>query len=299
MDFAAASCSTVLPSDQAPDRGVDPAMVSPGPSLSPELRAQFLEALRTERRCSAPYVSDVARYLSGWAEKLGELDLSQLSVGRDVLPALEKATCRGARIAALKAFCSWLYRERFMIDRDPCAQLKVPQNRPEQWRRPKAVEAYRLGRVLSRLGPPWRDCVVLLLGTGWHLSELNRFVRTGSILEPQSPRQKGVAGILETVHKHGETFRTPVSARVRAAAERLRARGRISTAGLRRRILSACKAAGIVPWRPGQLRHTVATYAAQRAGLERTAAFLQHRDARTTRRFYVLHYTPQKVPTPC
>jgi integrase len=104
--------------------------------------------------------------------------------------------------------------------------------------------------------------------------------------------------VLSTVHKTGEGFRTSVSARVAGAARRLRARRRLSLVALRRNVYRACKAAQIARWAPGQLRHTVATWAAQRASLAATAAFLGHRDGRTTRRFYVLNYTPEKVPTP-
>ena len=264
--------------------------------LSAELRAQFLEALRV-RGCTARYIGDVARYLARWGEQLAGVDLRELSLPRQVLPALEQASCRGARVAALKACTAWLTRERFELAHDPCAALKVPQARPEQWRRPKVVELYRLDQVLARLELPWRDCMTVLLGTGWHLTELQRFVRAGAILTP-TMRTYGTAAVLETVHKHGRTFRTPVTACVRRSAVRVRARGHVDLKALRRHVYAAAAAAGVARFRLGELRHTVATYAAQRVGLERTADFLGHRDPRTTERFYVLHYTPAKVPTP-
>jgi integrase len=69
-------------------------------------------------------------------------------------------------------------------------------------------------------------------------------------------------------------------------------------------VKSACKAAGLKkPFGPGQMRHSVATWAVD-AGVDlaTVSTFLGHRSPLTTRRFYVAFATPRNpmlpVPAP-
>ncbi|MBS2023400.1 MAG: site-specific integrase [Deltaproteobacteria bacterium] len=259
----------------------------------------FEEWSRVDRHNSAKYVKEQRAYLDWWAVRLAAVDLRALVLRKHVVPELDGARCRGQRIAALKAFCGWLTRVRFELDHNPVAQLKVPQSRPAQWRRSKVVAPAQLA-VVDGL-PSWaRDGLVVLLGTGWHVSELYRFARSGDVSKPpQTSLEQGAAAVLETVHKHGELFRTAVSEEVAAAARRVRARGLHGVTALRRLVARACARARVAHWGPGQLRHTVATWAvANGADFGAVAAFLNHKDGRTTRRFYATHAVPRRVPTP-
>jgi integrase len=270
-----------------------------------EILDAFTDWSLHERHNTPRYVREQRAYLSWWASNLAGVDLRALSPRDHVRPALAGVRSRGARVAALKAFCGWLHRERYLLDRNPTEALRVPPARPEQWRRPKVVQRAQLAGVLGQLaGERWADALTVLCGTGWHVTELERFARSGSTAAPPPGMRRRkvdgvrVAGVLETVHKGGETFRTPVSSRVLRAAVRVRARG-FSVAGLRKALARACRAAGVDRWTAGRLRHTVATHAVQRgADLDQVANFLHHKDRRTTRRFYTWHYTPRKVPTP-
>jgi integrase len=217
------------------------------------------------------------------------------------MPQLENIGARPQRIAALKRLYSWLVNELHILDQteNRAFSLRVPQTRPEQWRHTKVVERAVIMATRRRLDGLWRDRIDVLLGTGWHVTELWRFAREGRI-EPRPPRaRKGVAGVLSTVHKSGEMNRTQVSSVVLAAAERVRESGSFDTSKLRKALALACKAAGVDRWSPGRMRHTVATWAVQNGDdPAAVAAFLGHKDQRTTRRFYAVHVAPRKVKTP-
>jgi integrase len=63
-------------------------------------------------------------------------------------------------------------------------------------------------------------------------------------------------------------------------------------------VRAACRAGNVQLFKPGQLRHSVATWAID-AGADPSAvsAFLGHRSTKTTRKFYARHASPAKVPT--
>jgi integrase len=263
--------------------------------------AAFLAWSRRERQNTEKYVREQEKYLGWWATRLSGVDLRELRIAGDVLPHLDElAGGRAPRIAMLKVFCSWLHRERHELERDPVAALKIPQPRPAQWRRRRIVLRDELEGARRQL-PAWaRDAVTVLCGTGWHLAELVRFAAAGEISAPPPWARTSpipVAGVLETVHKHGERWRTPVSRQVLAAAKRVRARG-LDEWALRKALRRACDRAGVPRWTPGRLRHTVATWAIRQGeSLQRVAEFLGHRDSRTTRRFYVDVFVPRRVRT--
>ena len=270
-------------------------------ALDDDLRNRFCNWSIVERQNSPRYVAELRAGLAWWSSRLQGVDLRQLSIVRHVLPELDRLERgRRPRLVALKVLCSWLHRERHELEHDPLAALKLPQSRPEQWRRRKAVPRPVLEATLRELEPRWRDAVTILCGTGWHVTELERFATQWSGgIGPRPPRaRRGVAGVLETVHKHGELHRTCVSRQVLAAARRLRRRGKLGISGLRKALRRACARAGVEGWGAGRLRHTVASWAVSVGeDLAAVAAFLGHRDARTTRRFYVECYTPRKVAT--
>ena len=267
--------------------------------LDDDLRTRFATWSLVERHNTPRYVAELRAGLAWWASRLAGVDLRELSLVRHVLPELDQvARGRRPRAVALKILCSWLHGERHELEHNPLGALKVPQSRPEQWRRRKVVARQVLDATLDELEPKWRDAITVLCGTGWHVTELARFAGAGEISPRPRWARRDVAGVLETVHKGGELHRTAVSARVLAAARRIRARGELGIAGLRKALRRAQARAGVDRWGAGRLRHTVASWAVY-AGedLGDVAAFLGHRDARTTRRFYVELYTPRKVAT--
>lgn len=267
--------------------------------------------LRLDGPLSAAFLDDVEasgvsrdhwrRYqkaLAWWAVALRGADLRRVSLATitDALPE----TGRRSRIVAIRRLYSWLRETgRIEASEDPTLdRLRVPQSRPEQWRRPKAIGPADLAKVRARLSGVYRDALDILTGTGWHVAELARFAQAGSVDVYRGDDKTASAVLLCPRHKSGDAHRTAVGPDVEAAARRLREHGGLSISRFHRAILAACDAAGVDRFGPGQLRHTVATWAVE-AGepVEAVAAFLGHRSATTTRRFYATLAVAPKIRT--
>ena len=236
--------------------------------------------------------------LAWWTAQLGDLDLRKVSLRGHLRPALDAAGGQASRIAVIKRLYSWL-RERDLIEthEDPTlGKLKMPQARAAQVERSKVIAAEHYEAARSHLITTYRDILDLLAGTGWHLTEAHRFAAGGAVL-PYVGSQAGVAAVLEVLHKNGSPHRTAVSEAVADAARRVRAAGSFSKSRFHRSVVSACRAAGVPPFRPGWFRHTVATIATEAGEENLVPGFLGHRSATTTRRHYNVHATPPKVRT--
>jgi len=168
----------------------------------------------------------------------------------------------------------------------------------------------------------------VLAGTGWHRSELLRWLSQSGTVEPvPEGRESEGAAVLVTVHKSGDWHRTIVTTAVLEAARRLRQRWvngegfdlRTFTDSVHHAIEIACGKAResgdrehdgcakngrcLHRWGPGHLRHAVATWAHRRKLDAPEIALglgLGHRgaDAAITRRHYIDSYVPPKLPTP-
>lgn len=294
----------------------DPANYVPGSGgvsakalyLNKDLSQAFLLWSANECNNTPEWVTKQRGYLAWWADALRGVDLRKATLSGDFLPALDgrpnekpprpPATARQHRIAVLKTFYRWLREERDTITtaEDPTlGKLKVPQARPEQWKREKAIPTTDFRKVRARLASPWREAVIILNGTGWHVTELGRFARGGAI--EKAPR--GSAGVLLMPRKKsGEPHRTAVERDVLDAAKKLLAHGAFSRKWLYTAIQEACAAAGVKPFAPGSFRHTVATNAVNAGeSVQEVSAFLGHRSAQTTKKFYATHATPKRVKT--
>ncbi len=112
------------------------------------------------------------------------------------------------------------------------------------------------------LAPAHRDALALLDETGWHVSELARFVR-------------GVE--------------------LAATAERLRARDGFSVGRFYDAIKAACVVAQVEPFTAGRMRHTLATRAVEAgADVAAVATYLGHKSPSTLRRFYATLAVPPR-----
>jgi integrase len=264
----------------------------------------FLRWSLEDKHNSPAWVRQQKRYLAWWMQKLGGIDLRRVSLRHHILPALDGVPGRRHRIEVIKAFYSWLRKERALIAaaQDPTyGALPVPQLRPEQWVRPKSFSREAHEAVMRHLTGPWPDLLAVLAGTGWHVTELSRFVKGGIVAElpGSASRAHGAAAVLVCPRrKSGEEQRTPVSAEVAEAARRARKRGGFSVVRLYKAVTAACAAAGVEPYSPGQYRHAVATWAIEQgADPAAVAAFLGHKSPSTTRRFYATLAVTPKVPT--
>ena len=221
----------------------DPERYAAGPTadtaaiyLDNDLAKKFLAWSVTEKHNSTLWVNRQKAVLAGWMERLQGVNLRRASLRDHIMPALEKASSRGQRIAILKAFFSWLRKERHVITsaEDPTLDLSVPQQEPARWKKSKVIPREHLDLVIEHLRAeeserkarrearraarednivqlatakegaeeeqrdgPWADVLTLQAGTGWHVTEAMRFAGSGSIEAlPKQAQQEGVAGVL-------------------------------------------------------------------------------------------------------
>jgi DNA-directed RNA polymerase specialized sigma24 family protein len=271
--------------------------------LDDALTKEFLAWSLREKRNTTAWVARQRAALAFWADHLRGVDLKRMDLRSHVLPAIE-GPGRARKVRVLKAFLSWLRKVRHSItaaEDVTFGTLSAPQSRPEQWKREKAVPKEHVDLALEHLGPPWRDALTLQVHTGWHVSEVSRFVAGGSV-EPL-PRNAKVDGSSAMVvcpqTKGGGQLRTRVTAEAEDAARRLLQLGRFKERTYYSAIASACAAAKVPAFAPGTMRHSVATWAVN-AGADPAAvsAFLGHKSEATTKRFYATLAVPARVPTP-
>ena len=268
--------------------------------LDDDLAIEFLAA-QAARGISRKHLGDCKRYVTWWRGELRGVDLRRANLARDILPALARAPgARHLRIAVLKRLYGWLReQDRIATADDPTlGKLKMPKTRPAQWGKSKVIPADHYEKARKVIVPiVYRDALDVLAGTGWHLTELGRFAAGGTV-EVYRGDDPAVAAVLVCpLHKSGAPHRTPVGEEVAGAGRRLLAAGGFSASRFHRAVVSACKAAGVPPFRPGWFRHTIATLATEAGAADLAPAFLGHKSASTTRRFYAVRAVPPKVPT--
>ena len=227
------------------------------------------------------------------------MDQRRATLRDHIRPALDAEETRlPHKIAVIKRLYSWLREtDRISNAEDPVMRkLKAPPPRVAQLERPKIISRDQYEAARAHMVGVYRDGMDILAGTGWHLTELERFA-SGGLIEPYHGPDETAAGILVTIHKGGVPHRTAVSAEVLEAAKRVRARGKISLTQLHKTIRKACEAAGVERFSPGWFRHTIATMATEAGYDLQVSRFLGHRSATTTRRHYATLATPPRVPT--
>jgi integrase len=275
------------------------------------------EAFSTAKGNGRKYTRDHGRKLAVWMLKLNGADLRKLTL-RQLREALTGLSARKHRIIAIKSFFTWLRTEKGLLTtaQDASLDLLVPQSSPEKHRRRKVVPWQHVEKVLAHLeaeaekdrarvreafdklepgldAQRRRDCLLLLTATGWHVTELERFIRGGEVLRQASG---DVLAVLVVRHKGGELARTPLSHREHLdAAERLRASGEVPR-HLQKEHVATCVSAGVPSFGLGVMRHSVATWAVEAgAAPEAVARFLGHKDRRTTEKFYIDVAVPTNV----
>lgn len=236
------------------------------------------------------HAKEMGNRLAEWLEDFKGGDLRKVTLRDHIVPALNKRdTGRKNRIIALKGFYSWLRTERHAITsaEDPTLDLLVPQAIPEKLKRRKALERERVRAALKHLRGAYKDCLLLLIATGWHVTELERFVRSDESEIVRQPKGSKVLAVLSVKHKSDWT-RTPILDKFYLqVAERLKARGAVPRR-LNGHIKEACEKAEVKPFTLGVLRHSVGTWAVEDGAHPRDVSeFYNHKDLRTSKRFYI------------
>ena len=262
----------------------------------------FLSWSRDEKENTPKWVHSQKLYLDWWKKKLGRVDLRKLSYVDHVQPAMQGQAAQRQRAATLLALFRWLrLKKDLSLAEDPVhGRFYFPEPKAEQATRKKSVPRDVFQKALEHLVGVHRDLLLLQGGTGMHVSEAYRFAVEGRVEDlPRDALRDGSAGVVVIPRtKGGDTLRVRVSAEAREAAERVLKHGPFSLERYTDAVKAACLAGNVQVFKPGQMRHSVATWAID-AGAEPAAvsAFLGHRSMKTTRRFYATHASPKKVPT--
>jgi integrase len=289
----------------------------PPPSREPvyldtALADAFLKWSRDVKGNTPRWVHEQKLYLDAWQRKLAGVDLRRATFKDHIRPALEGVRSYRPRVAVILGLYRWLRLERDLeLSEDPVhGRFFLPDPAPEQWKKVKAVPREHFDKALEHLTGIYRHVLVLQGGTGCHVTEAWRFMTGGSIEPlPVGALKDGSAGVVVfPLTKGKDVLRVRVDKRTLEAAEKVLAFGAKSAEHEKRKafskeryvdaVKSACEVAKVPIFKPGQMRHSIATAAVNAgADLEAVSAFLGHKNPKTTRRFYATHGAVRKVPT--
>jgi hypothetical protein len=262
-------------------------------------------------RNTRQWALNVKSLLIDWANHLRGADLRSLSLVDDLKAHLRGATQQPHRVKAIRSFFKWLRTEKGLVTRqqDATLDLQVPPAKPAQWAKSKAVAWEHVVAVLPHLRVDVRDALEFLAATGWHLEELRRFAREGSIRERELGDAPATLAVIGVKHKSGRPHFTSLAHQQHVdVAKRIRARGHLIDRGaLRKRLRAAVSAANVearkkderAPLIPfftlGVMRHSVTNWL-QEAGVsvEERGQYLGHNPT-TNARFYVDAQRPPVV----
>jgi integrase len=261
--------------------------------MTPEMLLAFFD-WQISKGVTKRHAKYTGKYLSHWLDDLNNMDLRRVSLRDHVDPAL--ATHKGAtakRIAALKVFYKWLRTvKRLLTTPDDCTlDLAVPQARPEKRIRKKAVDQSVVATMLTGLPVRYRDVLLFAACTGWHRSEIERFIRDDRSelveLTPEAILRDGCLAVAKTWHKGKTWTATPLRTQQQVdAAKRIRERGEFPRK-FNEELRRVATVLGIQYFPLGVMRHSYASWQVRGgADVKRVAVALDHKDERTTRDFY-------------
>lgn len=285
----------------------DPLNYSPLPDDGPEpiyltkARVEEFGKWQLAKGDSRKHVNSCKNRLIHWMDDLRDVDLRKANLRDHIIPALKKrVTMRAHRISTIKAFYGWLREvEHLLISaQDPTLDLPVPQAQPEKRKVHKALTLEVVQAAFEKLEGAYQDVLMVLAATGWHYTELQRFVRHPA--SDIAPGRDSTLAVFVTPHKNKDLTRTPIDVQdVVDAGQRLRERHTLPKRP-NKAIAAACKAAEVPIFKLGVIRHTVGTWAADRGATKgQIAEFLNHKSKRTTELFYIHAHVPTvQVPLP-
>jgi hypothetical protein len=192
---------------------------------------------------SPGHCKTVRSSMNWWLKQLGPVNLRALTVDelRSQIPVSDVRGPDGARvqkapkgrkhkIVAIKHLVTWLRRTRgdglLQGEGPDTSTLTVPQARGHKHHDPKvarqrqqkgkrALDGYPELRKHLASQKRWAWAIHALdlqADTGWHTTEVERWVTFGGLANTMPPgREKEAAGLLVTVQKSGNWYQTPVS----------------------------------------------------------------------------------------
>lgn len=277
------------------------AVLSMSAELVMEYRDWMVAAPPLGRGNSRGWSFQSANFLLAWLEVFGGADLRRITVHEHIKPGLRAwKTSHPGRVTALKGFFSWLRKEKGLLrhHEDPMPDMRIPERRAakETSTGARDVPFERVQLVYRHLAADTKPVLLLLSGTGWHLSEVRRFAEAGEIRK--DPAGKHLA-VLVTWHKRKESSIVGLKhQRHLDAAKLIREQGFIRCdTTLTTRMNAACAAAGLEPedfFHLGDMRHSVGTWAIEDGDdIRDVARAFNHESEKMLRRHYVRHAVPR------
>lgn len=259
--------------------------------LTPKLILEYNQFQLTVRKGTGPYVREIGRALGRWMGHIGDIDLRRLTLRDHIKPALGQMKGGNRNLVAIKGFLAWLRKEKHLMTsaQDCTLDLPIPQSTPEKWKRRKAATQEHVRAMAEHLNQRYRDVLNVLCATGWHVTEVDRFVRgidADMVIPPK--REGSPLAVLVVRHKTGDMTRTPIMNPEHIdSINRLRKEGTMPR-WIGEAFKEASAKAGVPTVYPGSMRHSVLTWAVE-AGADpaKVAQFANHKSTRTTMRFYV------------
>lgn len=272
--------------------------------MTAELIDEHEEWQRTVKKNTAAHVHDCGKYLEQWLRVITDKDLRTMRAS-DLKETLARwPGARRHRAIAIKGFFRWLRQERGMLkhSEDPSLDLQIPAAKPAKLSRKKVVDWEVVTKALNKLTGEPLDAMRVLVATGMHVTEAERFATEGELFAPTpDQRASGVLAFLAVKHKGGQLHIVALKdPEALEAAQRIKAAGRMcSKSWLADALNAACDAAKVPRFTPGVMRHSVATWLAMDGvALPAISDFLGHRSPVTTAKFYRdLGHTAALLPT--
>lgn len=287
-----------------------------GVTVTPDLILEYTDWMATrEEPATAEHIHKHTACLEDWMRfykrrPIAEVPLREIAEALTVDAKGRPVRNRAMRIQALKSFCEWLRKSKFLLDRphDPTIDLNAPPRRAAKDVRQVAIEPERILKALPFLPDSSRDLMILRLGTGWHSIEVRRFAVNGEIrhtpgkfvhlMTAEGPVKVPLLATLAVKQKIGVQTNTPIIyAEHLAAAERIQASGYVpSQSTMGRHLRAACKKAGVPYFWNWHIRHSVVSNAIESgADPEQAGPFVDHLNVDTTRRHYTQIALPKKT----
>lgn len=277
-----------------------------GVVMTVELIAEFHDWHKDQGN-TGRYTRSIARSLGFWMEAIGTRDLRRLALAdfKQMLAKWKRQQQR--RIIAIKVFYKWLRIEKGLVKHaeDATLDLPVPQGDPAKWKRRKATDWALVRDTFPFLSQRMQDVMQFFAATGWHITEVQRFVRRGDskiekpTVDVVDPEGRKVLAVLVAWHKTKQWTRTGIVHQVHLdAIQRLLNEGTVPRR-MNEQVRDAVAAADAArlaidpkhkarePWKMGWMRHTVSTWAGELGdATAHIAQHLNHSDKKTTERFY-------------
>lgn len=292
---------------EANPRAYDPRKMSDldGPLyMTADLIDEHEEWQRTVKKNTEAHVHDCGKYLEQWMAKLNDRDLRSIRAAELKETLNWWPNARRHRAISLKGFFRWLRQEKGLLkhSEDASLDVQIPAAKPAKLSRKRVVDWETVTKALAKLSGEPLDVMRVLVVTGMHVTEVERFAAEGELFMPTpEQRRAGVLMFLAVKHKGGQLHIVALKdADALAAAQRIKARGKMcSKSWLADALNFACDAAKVPRFSPGVMRHSVATWLAMDGvALPAISDFLGHRSPVTTAKFYRdLGHTAALLPT--